>query len=97
MKINMRQIYEGWRNSIFPPSRLKDEIKRVARQRRYICDGCDYNSRFHSTIRPDIHCIKCGCTLSAKVRCLSCDCPLEVPRWKAVLTEEEEEEIEKKK
>ena len=45
----------------------------------------------HKSIRPDEHCTKCSCTLSAKTACLSCECPLMVPKWKAVLTEDEEE------
>ena len=44
-----------------------------------------------SFIRPDIHCTHCGCTLSAKTACLSCECP--VGRWKAITTDEQEEEI----
>lgn len=86
-------IYEGWKNHLFPPSRLKEIIKKVSRQRRAICDGCEYNSKFHKTMRPDIHCIYCGCTLSAKTKCLSCDCPLPSPKWKAVVTEEQEDEM----
>lgn len=93
MKIELDKIYEGWRNNLFPPSHLKKVIEHVARKRRAICNYCEYNSKYNKTFRPDVHCIECGCTLSAKTRCLSCECPLKSPKWKAVLTEEEEEEM----
>jgi transcription initiation factor IIE alpha subunit len=93
MKINLHDIWEGWRNNLIPPERLKKEIERVSRQRRNICNQCEYNSKFHDTWRPDIHCIECGCTLSAKTKCLSCDCPLSSPKWTHVLSEEQEDEI----
>lgn len=93
MKINIGQVYEGWKNNLFPSSHLKEIIKKVSRQRRVICDKCEYNSKFHKTFRPDIHCIECGCTLSAKTKCLSCECPLPVPKWKAIVTEQQEDEM----
>lgn len=93
MKINLEQIWEGWRNNLIPPERLKEIIKKVSRQRRRICDSCEYNSKNHNTIRFDIHCTECGCTLSAKTKCLSCCCPLTPPKWDAVLTDEQEEEM----
>lgn len=97
MKINLADIWEGWRNNLIPPERLKKEIERVSRSRRYICNQCEHNSKYHSTWRPDIHCVVCGCTLSAKTKCLSCDCPLPSPRWTSVLSEEQEDEINNKK
>lgn len=97
MKINFEQIYEGWRNHILPPENLKKIINNVSRSRRRICDVCEYNSKFHKTIRFDIHCTECGCTLSAKTKCLSCNCPLSPPKWIAVLTDEQEEEIKNEK
>ena len=93
MKIEIDKIYEGWKNSLFPPSHLKEIIKKVSGQRRAICNECEFNSRFHKTFRPDEHCVECGCTLSAKTKCLSCECPLGSPKWKAVVTEEQEDEM----
>lgn len=93
MKIELDKIYEGWRNNLFPPEKLKKVIKTVSKRRRYICDRCEYNSKFHKTFRPDIHCTDCGCTLSAKTKCLSCSCELKPPKWEAVLTDEQEDEI----
>ncbi len=95
-KINFNQIYEGWRNQLFPPDHLKKAIESVSRSRRKICNYCEHNSNYHNTLRPDIHCVLCGCTLSAKTRCLSCECPDDPPRWKAVLTDEQEDELNEK-
>lgn len=90
MKIS--EVYEGWRNHKFPPSELKEIIKKVSDERMAVCEGCEFNSKFHKTIRPDVHCVECGCTLSAKTKCLSCECPL--LKWKAVVTEKQEVELE---
>lgn len=97
MRINFREVYEGWRNHLLPPKHLKKAIESVSRRRRYICDRCEHNSKFHSTIRPDIHCMECLCTLSAKTKCLSCECPLSPPKWEAVISEEQEDEINENK
>jgi len=59
-----------------------------------ICNRCPSHSKYHKSIRPDDHCTICECTLSAKVACLSCACP--VDKWKAVMTSEQEEEINEK-
>lgn len=91
MKIS--EIYEGWKNHLFPSSKMKKLIKEVSDQRMEICEGCEYNSKFHKTMRPDKHCVECGCTLSAKTKCLSCQCPLPSPKWEAEVTEEEEEDF----
>lgn len=91
--MNLLQVYEGWRNYLFPPEELKKQIDRVAKERMKICSSCSYNSKFHKTIRPDEHCTECGCPLVAKVRCLSCKCG--VDKWQAELTEDQEEEINK--
>jgi hypothetical protein len=63
-----------------------------------ICNGCKFNSenrkltdKKFKTIRPDVHCTSCGCTLSAKTACLSCRCPKNY--WMEVLSEEQENNI----
>ena len=92
MKIS--QIYEGWRNNLFPPKEMEELIKTVGEERILICRSCPSNSlnkENYSTIRPDEHCTECGCTLSAKTKCLSCSCPME--KWQAVITKEQENEI----
>jgi hypothetical protein len=89
------KIYEGWRNHLLPPKKLKGLILRTAKERAFICSTCKYSSAnsLSPGYRPDKHCLKCGCTLSAKTKCLSCSCPLPRPKWKAVVTTEQEEEI----
>jgi hypothetical protein len=94
MKINIADIYEGWKNHLFPTEKLKETINKVSRSRRRICNECEYHSKHYSSIRFDIHCTICGCTLSAKTKCLSCVCPLDPPKWNDVLTDEQEKQIE---
>ena len=94
MKIKFSQIYEGWKNNLFPAKDMRKYIKEVGEERMAICEDCDLISTKHKTIRPDVHCTDCGCTLAAKTKCLSCQCPLE--KWKAVMSDREEEEALKK-
>ena len=89
MKINLSQIYEGWRNNLIPPADLKAQIIEVGKNRMKICLECDQHSMYHKTNRPDDHCTNCGCTLSAKTKCLSCSCPLN--KWQAVVESHEKE------
>lgn len=91
--MKIKEIYEGWRNNILPPEKLKEQIAVVGAERLAICEGCQNHSKNHSTVRPDAHCVSCGCTLSAKTKCLSCSCPIK--KWKAVLTDKEELEYKK--
>lgn len=98
MKIDFSQIYEGWLNNLFPPEHLKTVIRQVGSQRMKICTDCEFNSRNRRrSLRPDEHCIKCGCTLSAKTKCLSCCCPLKIPKWMAVVSQEQEQEMNDEK
>lgn len=90
MKINVSQIYEGWKNHIHPENKLKEIINITSEERLKICRECSFNSlnrKNYSTLRLDEHCIDCGCTLIAKTKCLSCECPQN--KWKAVVTEDE--------
>jgi len=76
---------------------LKEQIKVVAEERMKVCNKCSHNSEVRkktgkfTSSRPDVHCLSCGCTLSAKTACLSCECPLE--KWKAVISEEQYDDI----
>ena len=89
--MNLSQIYEGWRNNLLPPAKMKALIKQTSEQRLSICNNCPYHSKNHKTARPDAHCTNCGCTLAAKTKCLSCSCP--ISKWKEVLTKDQEDEI----
>jgi hypothetical protein len=86
------QIYEGWRNNLFPPEKLKEAIDTTSASRMDICNNCEHISTKHKTIRMDVHCTNCGCTLSAKTKCLSCECPFK--KWVAVMTQDQEKQIE---
>ena len=93
--INFSQIYEGWRNKLVPPADMKDTIQQVSKERLSICSECPFHSKNHKTpLRPDDHCIDCGCNLEAKVACLSCSCPQD--KWTAVMNDQNEEEQLKK-
>lgn len=95
---NVRHILEGLQNSIF----VKEEVEKIAEQRNSICEVCPRNSankdkeffepgRYHSTLRPDVHCTVCACNLHAKTRSLHTSCPDD--KWNAVATKEEAAKI----
>jgi len=44
MKINFSQIYEGWKNNLFPADEIKEQIRQVSRDRMAICDQCEWCS-----------------------------------------------------
>lgn len=89
--MNLSMVYEGWRNKLFPPAELKALIKKVSEERMEICNACENISTKHRSIRPDVFCIDCGCTLSAKTKCLSCSCPID--KWVGMMTDEQYDEI----
>ena len=91
MKLNFSQIFEGWRNDLFPPEELKSIILSVSEERINICEQCPAHSKHHNTIRKVVHCTDCGCPLSKKTKCLSCECPLK--KWMALMDEDKESEI----
>jgi hypothetical protein len=73
----VKQIVEGWKNVL-----IKDEdIEKMAEEREKICNICIYQSENakalsnYKTIRPDVHCTKCGCPLEGKVRSPKTECP----------------------
>jgi len=77
--MSLGQIIEGWKNHLLPEERTKAFIEHVSNQRMAICNECEHVSTKHNTIRPDVHCTNCGCTLAAKTKCLTCECPLK--KW----------------
>ena len=92
LKINVGEIYEGWKNKLLPDADMKEQIELVSTERMAICDSCVNHSKNHKTVRPDVHCVSCGCTLSAKTKCLSCKCPIN--KWTAVLNDEQQDKLE---
>ena len=89
--MNIFQIYEGWKNNLFPSDKLKEAIIETSASRMEICNNCEHISTKHKTLRKDVHCTDCGCTLSAKTKCLSCECPLK--KWISVMTQQQEEQM----
>ena len=94
MKIDIKGILEGAKNSIF----IKDEVEAIAKERISICRRCDFNSEVakekgENILRGDEHCLKCGCNLHLKTRALSAQCPLDPPKWTALATNEESMKI----
>jgi len=79
--MSLNQIIEGWKNHLLPEENKKAFIEHVSKSRLAICEACEEHSSKHKTVRLDVHCNNCGCTLSAKTKCLTCECPLK--KWAA--------------
>jgi hydrogenase maturation factor HypF (carbamoyltransferase family) len=80
----VKQIAEGYKNHFIPKDSLKDLIEQTSQSRLVICNLCEENSnnkKDYNSIRPDMHCTNCGCTLLIKTKCLTCECPLK--KWLA--------------
>jgi hypothetical protein len=87
---NKTQIAEGIWNYANP----KESIEAVASYRNNICLSCEsIDLKGDSCIAPGSQpcCSLCGCSLKFKVRSMSSACPAD--KWKAVLTEEEEDKL----
>lgn len=101
MRLNLKEILNGWRNHLFPPEKLREFINQVSEERLTICRECEYNSenmkkagkKFTSSFRPDEHCTVCHCPLIQKTKSLHTNCPLEPPKWDRIATPEESAEI----
>lgn len=93
---NKKHIFEGIKNNIFK----KEHIEVIAAERMAICKKCPAidligDNCLVAGLQP---CCKfCGCTLAFKTRDLSSSCGNEeAPLWKAILTDEENEEMKTK-
>ena len=88
---NRKQIFEGITNTL-----IRDEfVEEVAEQRMIICHSCpkqDIDGKDCLVSGTQPCCSLCGCSLKFKVRALSTDCPN--GKWKALMTEEEEDKLE---
>ena len=87
--MKLAQIYEGWSNHLIPDADKIELINEVSEHRMSICNECEFVSTKHKSIRPDVHCTNCGCTLTAKTKCLTCECPLK--KWVAITKEDSHE------
>ena len=89
---NRKQIMEGVTNSI-----IRDEfVEKIAAIRMEPCNACvrkDDTGEFCALTGSQPCCQLCGCSLKFKVRSLSSDCP--DLRWKAVVSEEDEDKLDK--
>lgn len=86
---NRKQIFEGITNAV-----IRDEfVEDVARVRMEICNACPTKGDECVVIGTAPCCNECGCSLIFKTRALSTECPQ--GKWKALITEEEEDELEK--
>lgn len=91
---NRKLILEGIKNNIFK----KEHVEEIAYARLNLCKKCiNYDDEGTGCLVPGTApcCNKntggCGCSLSLKTRALSSGCPLPIPKWKAILTEKEED------
>jgi hypothetical protein len=95
---NKYLILEGVINKIFK----KDRYEAVAAARMKICKACNvYDETGKGCLVPGTQpcCSEikggCGCSLEYKVRSMSSSCPLEKPKWVAIMTQAEEDLLNK--
>lgn len=85
---NRSKIVEGIKNSI-----IRDEfVEEVATLRYAICDECPSKGKKCAVKGTAPCCNECGCSLNFKTRSLASECPL--GKWKAIVTEEEEDVLD---
>lgn len=89
---NKLQILEGLKNTWV----RHPKIERIAFDRLAICNDCDLiDMEGSKCVLPGTQpcCGECGCKLSLKARSLASECPHpKGPKWKALMTDEEEDE-----
>ena len=85
---NRKQIIEGITNAV-----IRDEtVEKVAQLRMDVCNECPSKGDECLVVGTAPCCNECGCSLSFKTKALSAECPL--GKWKALMTEEQEETID---
>lgn len=90
---NKWNILEGIYNSYF----LKRKYNKIVKMRDNICRGCEhYDTAGTNCMVPGTQpcCGYCGCSLKFKQHSMSSGCDL--GKWHALMTEEEEDELNKK-
>lgn len=82
LKLNLKQIAEGWGNHFLDKLNLLDpEKKRIAETRMVICENCPIKK--DNICDPDTSGTSmdgtkfrgCGCFVDKKVLCMDCECP----------------------
>tara|TARA_R110000796_G_scaffold37734_2_gene95467 strand:- start:5500 stop:5826 length:327 start_codon:yes stop_codon:yes gene_type:complete len=89
---NGDKILEGITNKVFK----KEHVEAIAAERFKVCIGCSLFDAFgDNCLVPGTQpcCSDCGCSLALKVRSLASECPKQY--WDAVVSEEQEEIINK--
>jgi len=84
------KILEGIKNKVFK----RKDVENIAAERFNICSNCpniDYSGDKCYMRGTQPCCALCGCDLSLKIRALSAAC--DDKRWDAVLSEEEEDQL----
>tara|TARA_R110002020_G_scaffold23658_5_gene78629 strand:- start:13701 stop:14012 length:312 start_codon:yes stop_codon:yes gene_type:complete len=85
-----KMIFEGLKNAV-----IYDEfVEGVAEGRNKICNQCKHKGDKCMVPKTGPCCNLCGCSLKLKTRSLSTSCPDK--KWKALLTEEQEDELDEK-
>lgn len=91
-----KQILEGVANSVFK----KKHIEKIAEDRLKICMSCpNVDKEGTKCFVPGTQpcCGLCGCKLGFFTRSLSSSCSdTDNPKWEAILTQEEEDEVKQK-
>ena len=86
------QILEGIKNNIFKV----EHIEELAAERKQFCENCVLFDGPCAIKGTGPCCGDCGCSMKLKWRSPSAECPLPEPKWKAVLTFEEEYLLQQK-
>lgn len=90
---NKGKILEGIKNNMFK----QEHVEEVYKERKSICDNCpkiDLAGSHCYVPGTQPCCSVCGCSLNLLLRSLSSEC--EDGKWEAILTEEEEDELNSK-
>jgi hypothetical protein len=82
------KIMEGITNTL----RRDEFVEDVAKHRMEVCDACTSKGTKCVMRGTAPCCDECGCSLAFKTRSLSSECPL--GKWKALLSEEEEDKLD---
>lgn len=91
MKLNWSQIFQGWRNELLPPEKIKEFLEQLSAERLSLCIDCPANST-PGKIGMTSRCTECDCWLRPKSKCTDCSCP--IAKWGAVLSPEQDDELQ---